>query len=283
MGDHSLIPAFNLFGETSVFPDVVHCERVIDRARLHDWVISPHRHHRMAQVIHIRQGHAKVILDGRETALKNGEFLYVPPMIVHGFTFDRGTAGLVLSLPSPVIQRLGPQDPLLTAWLAGTHQGQLSEAASRLLADVSRFHDSAGIFRAQRLVALSHALLVTLAVDTAQDRRPSHDPNRQMQRLDALIAEHMSDGWSAADFARALHMTGGHLNRIVRAETGMTLTRYLETVVMTEACRHLAFTRLSVAEVGYRLGYTDPPYFSRRFRARMGETPTEYRDRVGTG
>ena len=60
----------------------------------------------------------------------------------------------------------------------------------------------------------------------------------------------------------------------------MTLTAFLETAAMTEACRLIAFTRLPVAEVGYRLGYTDPPYFSRRFRARMGESPSAYRARV---
>jgi AraC family transcriptional activator of pobA len=280
MSDITPIPVFNLFGETSAFPDVIHCERVFDRARLHGWKISPHRHHQMAQVFHIETGFARVTLDGAESALKNGEFLYVPPKIVHGFAFEQGTEGIVLSLPSPVIQRLGPTSPALTAWLTGTHHATLSEMAGTFLKQIALFHDKSGTFRAQRLVALSHALLTTLAEDSAETDRPDQDQTRQMQRLDALISEHLTAGWGAADYARALHMTAGHLNRIVRKDTGATLTQYLETAVMTEACRHLAFTRLPVAEVGYRLGYTDPPYFSRRFRARMGETPTEYRARV---
>lgn len=280
MNETSHIPAFNLFGETSAFPDVIHCERIFDRARLHGWKISPHRHHQMAQVFHIETGFAQVTLDGSESTLKNGEFLYVPPKIVHGFTFDKGTEGLVLSLPSPVVQRLGPQSQPLTAWLNSTHHTPLSDTARGLLSQLALFHDKSGIFRAQRLVALSHALLVTLAEDSAQIDTPDQDQTRQMQQLDALIADHMTEGWSATDYARALHMTAGHLNRIVRRDSGVTLTEYLETAVMTEACRHLAFTRLPVAEVGYRLGYSDPPYFSRRFRARMGETPTAYRARV---
>ncbi|PTQ75567.1 AraC family transcriptional regulator [Celeribacter persicus] len=280
MSEISPIPAFNLFGETSAFPDVIHCERVFDRARLHGWKISPHRHHQMAQVFHIEKGFARVTLDGTETALKNGEFLYVPSKIVHGFAFEKGTEGIVLSLPSPVVHRLGPKAPALTTWLNGAHHAPLSELAASLLSQIALFHEKSGTFRAQRLVALSHALLTTLAEDTARSETPEQDQTRQMQRLDALISEHLTEGWSAADYARALHMTAGHLNRIVRKDTGATLTQYLETAVMTEACRHLAFTRLPVAEVGYRLGYTDPPYFSRRFRARMGETPTEYRARV---
>nr|WP_319249846.1 helix-turn-helix domain-containing protein [uncultured Celeribacter sp.] len=274
------IPTFNLFGETSAFPDVIHCERVFDRARLHGWRISPHRHQQMTQVFHIEKGFARVTMDGSESDLKSGEFLFVPPKIVHGFRFEKGTEGIVLSLPSPVVQRLGPNSAELTTWLGIPHRGSLSGMAADLLGQIAYFHDKYGTFRAQRLVALSHALLISLAEDTASQGARPQDQSRQLQRLDALLADHVGAGWSAADYARALHMTPGHLNRIVRHAAGVTLTHYLEAAVMTEACRHLAFTRLPVAEVGYRLGYTDPPYFSRRFRLRMGETPTQYRSRV---
>ncbi|WP_417267402.1 helix-turn-helix domain-containing protein [Celeribacter baekdonensis] len=280
MIDTNIIPAFNLFGETSAFPDVVHCERVFDRAGLHDWVISPHRHHQMTQIFHIEQGHACVSLDGQEKSLKNGEFLYVPTKIVHGFAFQKGTEGLVLSLPSPVVQRVGPRTPALTAWLNAPHQGALGAAATPLLHAVAQSYGSTGTFRTQRLIALSNALLVTLAEESDEGAPSDHAPTQQMQRLEALLSDHLNEGWGPSEFATALHMTTGHLNRIVKNETGASLSQFLETTVMTEACRLLAFTRLSVAEVGYRLGYTDPPYFSRRFRARMGETPTTYRARV---
>lgn len=48
---------------------------------------------------------------------------------------------------------------------------------------------------------------------------------------------------------------------------------------LTEARRLLAFTLLPVAEIGYRLGFPDPAYFSRRFRAATGESPSVYRAR----
>jgi AraC family transcriptional regulator, transcriptional activator of pobA len=90
----------------------------------------------------------------------------------------------------------------------------------------------------------------------------------------------MADGWGAADYAAALAMTPGQLSRICRAAAGTGAAAYIETATLTEACRLLAFTRMPVAEVGYRLGYADPSYFSRRFRARLSETPTDYRARI---
>lgn len=279
----SPIPHFNLFGETTVFPDVVHCERVIDRAGLHDWVISAHRHSQLFQVFHIEQGKARRSLDGKMADFLPGEYLFVPPQVVHGFEFLRGTEGVVLSFPAPVVAFLGPQTPALTAWLSAPQQARVSDEAAYLIGRLAQIYGSSGMFRAQRLVPFAHALLATLAEESLADAAKPEDRGQHLQRLDALVAEHVTDGWSAADYASALHLTTGHLNRIVRGATGQSLTRYLETAVMTEACRMIAFTRLPLAEIAYRLGFADPSYFSRRFRAAMGQTPSAYRESILAG
>lgn len=76
--------------------------------------------------------------------------------------------------------------------------------------------------------------------------------------------------------------TPGHLNRLCQAALGTSASRHIEALTMTEARRLLAFTRLTVAEVGYRLGFADPSYFSRRFRAETGESPSAYRARFNS-
>lgn len=123
-------------------------------------------------------------------------------------------------------------------------------------------------------------LLTCLAEESHGAAAPTGDSGRKIARLDALVAKHLGERWSARDYAHALHVTTGHLNRQVRAATGVSLTSYLETATMTEACRLIAFTRLTFTEVSYRIGYDDPSYFSRRFRMRIGETPSQYRLRV---
>lgn len=281
MTDAHSIPLFNLFGETTAFPDVVHCERVLDRAGLHDWIIAPHRHSQMSQVFYIENGSAHVMLDDSEERLESGRYLYVPPQIVHGFEFTRGTEGIVLSFPSPVVSRLGPKAAALTSWLSASQQGVVTADVAQLIAALAATYTSTGTFRAQRLVALAHFLLATLAEDDLADTAfENPQAGRQIQRLDALIAQHLTGGWASRDYAAALHITTGHLNRIVRMATGHSLTAHLETATMTEACRLIAFTRLPMAEIGYRIGFSDPSYFSRRFRLRMGEAPSEYRMRV---
>lgn len=274
------IPVFTLFGETSAFPDVIHCERIWDRARLHDWVIQPHRHHAMCQVFFMRRGEARVHLDAREGRLEDGMFLYAPAGVVHGFQFRKGCEGMVLSFPSPVVSGIAETSAALSQALAEAFSGPMPAFGEMLIDRISGEFAGTGAFRASQLLALSHGLLAELGAsrpDAGQRATPS---DRRMQAFQAQIADPRSKGWSVADHARALGITPGHLNRICRAVTGQSASRHLETALMTEAARLLAFTRLGAAEIGFQLGFDDPSYFSRRFRNLLGESPTAYRKRI---
>lgn len=277
------IPVFNLFGETGAFPDVVHCERIWDRARLHDWVIAPHRHRAMMQIFFMERGRAKVRLDGADYGFSDGDYLFVPPGVVHGFAFRQGCEGLVLSFPSHLAgaqsggrsDGSGPGRGLLRFWL-----GRADPSLRQLMAQLVEGFGTSGTFRANLLTALSQALLARVAGEIETGSALAAPPGqRRMADFDRLIQTHITEGWSVGDYASALSVTPGHLNRICRTATGTSAARHIETAVMAEACRLLAFTQLAVAEVGYRLGFADPSYFSRRFRALQQQAPSDYRAR----
>ncbi|HBM41366.1 MAG TPA: AraC family transcriptional regulator, partial [Sulfitobacter sp.] len=138
-------------------------------------------------------------------------------------------------------------------------------------------------FRAQIAVGLGHAVLASIAAwGTTQNRRNDAPQDDRLSRLDQLIGDPDSAGWMAKDFASTLGISTGHLSRLCRAAKGLSATAYIEARHVEEACRMLAFTRLSVAEVGYRLGFADPSYFSRRFRIVQGVTPSQYRQQFVT-
>ena len=273
------IPVFALFGETAPFPDVVHCERIADRAGRHGWEIAPHRHDQMAQLFRVDLGGAETSVDGTPGRLGPGGLLYVPPRVVHGFRFDPATEGLVVSLPWPVASRIAPGDDRLASLLARPAEMALTDDLDRALRALAAAHRATGGFRAQRLVAQAQVVLSLVGEAAGEGLKARHrDP--RMDRLDVLIASALGRGWRARDYAAALNLTTGHLNRLVRTATGSTLSDHVEMAAMTEACRLMAFTRLGAAEVGYRLGYADPSHFARRFRARTGLTPTAYRSHV---
>ncbi|WP_323009903.1 helix-turn-helix domain-containing protein [Paracoccus sp. (in: a-proteobacteria)] len=280
MDASSQIPIFNLFGETSAFPDVVHCERIWDRARLHDWEIAPHRHREMVQVFLMRRGQAQVRLDGQDSRLEDGQFLFIPARSVHGFKFRKGSEGLVLSIPLAVAAAISAGSDKLALCLSRPFSSPTDARVTWLGEQIYAGFGDTGAFRATLLVSLTQGVLAAIAGIAAQQGDAEASlAQRRMLALDRLIARRLGERRGMADYASALSITPGHLNRICRAATGESASRHIEKAVMTEASRLLAFTRLSVAEIGYRLGFSDPSYFSRRFRAVTGQSPTAYRDR----
>lgn len=277
------IPVYNLFGETSAFPDVIHCERIRDRARQHDWTISPHRHREIAQLFFMKQGTVKAALDGRHIDLNDNEILFIPALCVHGFQFRQGSEGLVISLPSNVVAGLMTASSDLAGRLALPFVASASERLEASLSQLAEVFSSSGTYRAQLLVALSHAVLILAGEAAAEKSRSdrAESGSDHMARFRALVTERLRKGWRPGDYASALAITPGHLNRICQTATGLPASRYIEGQVMAEACRMLAFTRMSVADIAYSLGYEDPTHFSRRFRVIEGQSPKEYRRPFG--
>lgn len=271
------IPVFALYGETAPFPDVIHIERIIDRAAMHGWTIPAHRHGQLAQMIVIERGAASARIDGETLDLRDGDFLFVPPHAVHGYRFDPATVGQVISLPSALV---GPE---LAGVLGRRIVGRTDAALSGLIALLVEGCAGTGRFRTQRVLGLVQALLAALA-ETAPIERPLHGKGRddRLARLDALIPAQMGQGWAVRDYAAALQISTGHLGRLCRAASGMGAKAYVEQAVMEEASRLLAFTRLPLAEIGYRLGFEDPSHFSKRFRAARGLAPSAYRRQLET-
>jgi len=269
------IPDFTLYGKTTPFPDVVHAETFLARAPEHGWEITPHRHSNMAQLFAVKTGQVGAFVDGHDYQLTSDTFLYLPIQTVHGLQIEPQTDGTVMSFPLPVLGSIGPTSPEMDTALAQVFMGEVSDQLGGLLAELTKVVSSTQSYRQQIAVGLAHA---TLGVLAGMAPRAAQVPaSTRLAQFDALIAAQLGKGWGPAQFARALSMTTGHLSRLCRDATGTSASIYIERAVMEEACRMLAFTRIPVAEIGYRLGFADPSYFSKRFPATRRLTPSAYR------
>jgi AraC family transcriptional activator of pobA len=232
----------------------------------------------MSQLFLITKGHARAIADGEAFCLESSNFLYIPDKCVHEFVFQPETEGQVLSFPTSVLISTGPNTSEVLLALSKPFCGRTPDSQLSLCNMLSELAHSNKQFRSQQVVGLAHCVLAMLA-----EFRRSKSSDEQSQKpdrlfaLDRLIEERMADGWTASEFASALSITTGHLSRICRSATGLGAAAYIEERMMEEASRMLAFTRLPVSEIGYRLGYADPSYFSRRFRALRQQSPSQYR------
>ena len=68
-----------------------------------------------------------------------------------------------------------------------------------------------------------------------------------------------------------------YFSKLFKEEAGITFIEYLTTLRMTKAKALLSDPAIPVKEVGTKVGYQDPNYFSRIFKRYTGKTPTEFR------
>ncbi len=268
------IPVWQLYGEASPFPDILHIERIVDRAAGMDWRIAPHRHVNLHQVFLIRQGNIAVTIDGHTVRPEPPVVLNIPPGTVHAFVFAAGTDGHVLTLPTADFAELfGPEAALLARPFHAGATG-LSPAIER----ISGLHGETSPLRNLRLRAAAIELVCDLcALDRASGPSARHP---RLARLEELIRSHLADGWLVADYAAALHLSDRHLRRLCLEASGLSAHGFIEQVRLREACRLLAYTRMQVQMVAYALGFEDQAYFTRTFRRCTGLSPTQYRKKL---
>lgn len=100
-------------------------------------------------------------------------------------------------------------------------------------------------------------------------------------RVQAFLVDHLPSGEVREEaVAEHLHMSLRSLQRRLQ-EQGTSYKTLLEQTRRELATRYVSRTRLSINEITFLLGFTEPANFSRAFKRWHGTSPTAYRERVG--
>ncbi|AIQ51470.1 AraC family transcriptional regulator [Paenibacillus sp. FSL R7-0331] len=99
----------------------------------------------------------------------------------------------------------------------------------------------------------------------------------------ACIQGNYAGGLTLSGLAAAANLSERQFSRLFRQQTGMSFTGYLHNIRMDAACRLLADTSRSVAEVAAAVGYADLKFFHQLFRRKIGMAPRQYRFSVLAG
>lgn len=272
------IPAFQLYGEALAFPDILHMEQIRDRAAGLDWTIKPHRHTHLFQIFLLISGKVTFNSDGNVTTLTPPVALCLPPDAVHGFCFSSDTEGWVISLPVQHYPDLFSNGAELAHMLAAPRSLRPPEGMAQAVLELHQVWRGKARFRRTELRCRLGLILSGLAQTDPGGTAPKSDP--RIARFQALIATHATEHWPIGRYAQALGLSERSLGRVCKAQTGLGPQAVIDAHLMREASRLLAYTQMSAQSVAHALGFEDPSYFSRRFRAFAGMSPRAYRARL---
>ena len=96
-------------------------------------------------------------------------------------------------------------------------------------------------------------------------------------QLHRYMGDHLAAPASLDEMAAHFGVSKPHLCRIARKLMGRTLVKAWQEMKIDWARVLLRDSALSVAEVGYRVGFNDPFYFSKVFKKHTGQSPSAWR------
>jgi AraC-like DNA-binding protein len=75
----------------------------------------------------------------------------------------------------------------------------------------------------------------------------------------------------------AMNMSGSYLSDLLKIETGSSAKDHIHSHLIEKAKNSLLNSTSSISEIAYNLGFQYPQYFSKLFKSKTGNSPTEYR------
>lgn len=114
---------------------------------------------------------------------------------------------------------------------------------------------------------------------TTQETEPEQQEDPMLQRVMAFIEENIGNSDAGVgDMAAAAAISRSGLQRKLKQAMGITPLDLLREARIKRACQLLTTTELTVSEVAYRCGFTDPKYFSRCFKSSVGQSPSDFKN-----
>lgn len=154
---------------------------------------------------------------------------------------------------------------------------------SGLFAQILKENTSGNVFKTQKILALAELIYIESTRlyigEGVLEKVQLNAYSEKFQQFERLVELHYKTEKAASQYADWLFISPKHLNRITQSMVNKTTTDYILERVFLEAKRELLIKKLSFSAIAADLGYADYAYFSRLFKKKCGETPSEFLQR----
>lgn len=124
----------------------------------------------------------------------------------------------------------------------------------------------------RKLCARSFALMVKEYRSTKQQ-----ESNPLVRDIMLIISRELFNRFTVQDLAQRLNHSYEHLERIFKAQTGLSLATYIKQEKLKQAQELIRDTQDSIADIAHILGFESASHFTKAFKNFCGLTPRQYR------
>ncbi|WP_428623891.1 helix-turn-helix domain-containing protein [Sedimenticola sp.] len=283
------IPRYFLYGDqhSDVELDFIHVEPIRERSGQYDWTIRPHAHPDHAQILLVDKEGGEIRIEEKLWPISSPALVVIPAAMVHEIRFIPYSDGFAVTAATNYLNTITQDDQRL-------HEVLLKPAVYSLINTNVRVEGVTHAFEwmyreflwsapGRRKAIMAHLLRILVALirlDTEQDHSDGKHGGRDYElvsRYRELLEQNFRKEKGLEFYAHGLGVSMTRLNLACKSKTGKTSSEILYERLVIEAKRYLIYSEMTVAEIGYAIGFEDPAYFSRFFSRRVGVPPGGYR------
>lgn len=257
--------------------------------------VDPHSHS-FLELSYILSGEVEHTLDGVTERLQPGDYLIVDYGSGHSYVgcdggrFDNYDCILLPELLDPALKGTKSLRAVLEHYLLHFNMKAFAKNPARMV-----FHDGDG--QVLRLIErigeelarreagfaelircyLVEILLITMRrIDGVQSAAVGNEISAY---LTAYVEMHYAEPLTLGAIAKQMNYSLPYVSQRFREDMGVGFARYVQNYRVMRACRLLAETRMSFAQITETVGYLDSKCFAQLIKRNTGLSPAEFRRR----
>lgn len=245
------------------------------------WRTEAMRSYARPVLIWFTRGQGRMTVAGQTMGYGPHNIIFLPSSTMHGFSVPSSVMGYVTFLPEgdlfnwPIdALHLRLQDGQSQRELTGMIDSMLREGQGNALRANAALLHYAGLMSVW-LERTVHAL--TDAEERGSRRTEMTAATRLAAAFSALVERDFRKPVGVQHFAGELGVTPTHLTRVCRQVSGRAALDILSDRRHFEARRLLRDSRLQISDIAKQTGFASAAYFTRAFRSRSGQSPSEFR------
>lgn len=118
--------------------------------------------------------------------------------------------------------------------------------------------------------------------DSVENQQSITDDNLLFRRFYDLLALHYKESREVQFYARLLCLSPKYFGSLIKKDIGISASQCIAHYVVIQAKALLHYRPdLSIQQISQQVGFDDPMSFSRYFKASVGISPKQYREKLG--
>ncbi|MFW5645465.1 MAG: response regulator, partial [Bacteroidota bacterium] len=102
-----------------------------------------------------------------------------------------------------------------------------------------------------------------------------------LDRTNSIITQNIGEqDFGVKELSREVGMSRVHLYRKIKQITELSVSEYIRSIKLSYAKNLISKGELTISEVAYEAGFSNPSYFTKSFKNQFHLTPSEYQSQI---